>query len=142
MRKMLELACERDSLELVADQVGAPTGAELVADVTGHALMLSTARDGPTGTYHLAARGETTWHAYGCFIVGEARRAGWAVRLADEAIAPVATDAFPRPARRPRNSRLCVDRLEQTFGLRLPQWRPGVARAVEECAGACKDRLS
>jgi len=143
MRKMLELASEeRDTVELVADQFGAPTGAELIADVSSHALMLAAARDGPTGTYHLAARGETTWHAYACFILGEARRAGWPVRLADAAIVPVDTDAFVRPARRPRNSRLCVDRLEQTFGLRLPQWRAGVARAVEECAGAGKNPLS
>jgi dTDP-4-dehydrorhamnose reductase len=135
IRKILRLAAERDTLEVVDDQHGAPTGAELIADVTAHALRLATARDGPSGTYHLAARGETTWHAYARFIVEEARRAGRPVRVSDAGIVPVATEAFPTRARRPRNSRLSVDRLEQTFGLRLPDWRLGVARALAESTG-------
>jgi dTDP-4-dehydrorhamnose reductase len=132
MRKILRLASERDALEVVDDQHGAPTGAELVADVTAHAVRLATAGQGPSGTYHLAARGETTWRAYARFVIDEARRSGWP-RLTDAAIVPADTDAFPTGARRPCNSRLCVDRLEQTFGLRLPHWRFGVARALGEC---------
>jgi dTDP-4-dehydrorhamnose reductase len=135
IRKILRLASERDALEVVDDQHGAPTGAELVADVTAQALRLAAARDGLSGTYHLAARGETTWHAYARFVVDAASRAGWPVRLGDAAIVPVATDAFPTRARRPRNSRLDIERLERTFGLRLAHWRSGVARAVAECAG-------
>lgn len=134
MRRMLRLALERDTLEVVADQHGAPTGAELVADVTAHALRQAMARDALSGTYHLAARGETTWHGYARFVVDVARRAGWPVRPTDAEILAVATSDFPAAARRPLNCRLDVDRLEQTFGLRLPDWHTGVARAVAECA--------
>lgn len=134
LRKILRLALQRDALEVVDDQYGAPTGVELVADVTAHALRLAAARQAPSGTYHLAARGEATWHAYASFVVDEARRAGWPVRTAEAAIVAVGTDAFPTAARRPRNGRLDVGRLEQTFGLRMPDWHAGVARAIAECA--------
>jgi dTDP-4-dehydrorhamnose reductase len=135
VRTMLRLACERDTLKVVGDQTGAPTGAELIADVNSHTLKFAMTQDGASGTYHLAARGETTWHAYACFVIGEARRAGWPVGLKDADIVPVKTDAVPTAARRPSNSRLCVERLEQTFSLRLPQWPAGVARVVAECCG-------
>jgi len=132
IRKMLRLASEREALEVVDDQHGAPTGAELVADVTAHALRQTLIRQGPSGTFHLAARGATTWHAYAGFVIDQARQAGWPVRLSDGAIVPATTDAVPTGARRPLNSRLDVTRLEHTFGLRLPHWRSGVARAVAE----------
>jgi dTDP-4-dehydrorhamnose reductase len=135
LRKILRLASEREVLKVVDDQNGAPTSAELVADVTAHALRAATARGDHSGTYHLAARGETTWHGYAQFVVDEARSAGWPVRLMDRAIVAVDTGAFPTAARRPRNSRLDVERLEQTFGLRLPEWRDGVARALAEVLG-------
>jgi dTDP-4-dehydrorhamnose reductase len=136
LRKMLGLAAERDTLQVVDDQHGAPTGAELIADVTAHALRLAMAPDGPSGTYHLAARGETTWYAYARFVIEEARRAGWPIRVTDAAIVPTNTNSFPTPATRPRNSRLDVAWLERTFGLRLPDWQTGAARAVAECAAA------
>lgn len=132
VQQILQLACERDGLEIIDDQIGAPTSAELVADVTAHALKLAFGGAETPGIFHLAARGEVSWHAYACFVIAEARRHGWPVRVNDAAIVPVATDALPMSARRPRNSRLCVDRLEQTFGVYLPQWPAGVARAVEE----------
>jgi dTDP-4-dehydrorhamnose reductase len=132
---MLRLALERDRLTVVDDQTGAPTGAELVADATAHALKLAIARPELSGTYHLAARGETTWHGYARFAIDAARRAGLRVRPTDADIEPVATGAFPTVARRPSNSRLDVGRIEQTFGLRLPDWRVGVARAVAEIRG-------
>lgn len=132
LQKILRAARERDALKVVDDQTGAPTGAELVADVTAQALRQAAADGELPGTYHLAARGETTWYGYATFIISEARRAGWPVRVTDAAILPVSTEAFPTEARRPRNCRLSLDRLEHTFGLRLPDWRPGVARAVAE----------
>lgn len=132
LRTMLRLAAERDRLQVVDDQTGAPTGAELVADVTAHALELALAQPELSGTYHLAARGETTWHGYARFALDAARRAGLPVRPTDAAIEPVSTAAFPTAARRPHNSRLDVGRLEQTFALRMPDWRVGVARAVAE----------
>jgi len=128
---VLRAAAERDSLEVVDDQTGAPTGADLVADVTAHVLRAVWA-GAPSGTYHVAARGETTWHGYARFVVECARRTGWPLRLRDHAIAPVRSDARPRPARRPLNCRLRVDRLERTFGLRMPDWRSGVERVIAE----------
>jgi dTDP-4-dehydrorhamnose reductase len=129
LRTVLRLAAERDVLEVVDDQVGAPTGAELIADATAHVVRSLTARQG-SRTYHVAARGETTWHGYACFVIESARRAGWPLRLTESAVAPVTSDTLAAP--RPRNSRLDVDRLERTFELRMPDWRVGVARAVAE----------
>jgi dTDP-4-dehydrorhamnose reductase len=129
LRTVLRLAAERDALEVVDDQTGAPTGAELVADATAHVVRSLTARQ-ESGTYHVAARGEATWHAYACFAIETARRAGWPLRLTAGAIAPVGSGTSPPP--RPRNSRLDVDRLERTFDLRMPDWRVGVARVIAE----------
>lgn len=135
LRKILRLAAERDRLQVVDDQTGAPTSAELVANATAEALKRAMTRPELSGTYHLAARGETTWHGYARFLLDAARRAGMDVRTADAAIEPVDSSAFKTAARRPKNSRLDVARLEQTFGLRLPDWRVGVARTVAEIHG-------
>lgn len=130
-RTMLRLARERERLTVVDDQWGAPTGADLIADVTAHALRQALAMGQGSGTYHLAAAGVTTWHGYACHVIEAARRrwpdAGWRV----SAIDPVPTSAFPTPARRPHNSRLDTTRLQRTFGLHLPAWQAGVQRWVE-----------
>lgn len=139
LRKILRRAAEQDVLEVGADQHGAPTGAELIADVTARALRLATGGEAVSGTYHLAARGETTWHAYAQFIVAEARRRGLALRVTEPAIVPVATAASPGVARRPRNSRLDVAKLERALGLQLPDWRVGVARTVAELVASLPD---
>jgi dTDP-4-dehydrorhamnose reductase len=131
VRTVLRLAEERDALEVVADQIGAPTGADLVADVTAHVVRSMTAKSS-SGTYHVAARGETTRYGYACFIVEAARRAGWPLRLTKDAIVPIASVDTPALARRPLNGRLAVDRLEQTYHLRMPDWRVGVARVLKE----------
>jgi dTDP-4-dehydrorhamnose reductase len=136
LRKILRLAAERETLEVVADQHGAPTGAELVADVTARALPLAATGRAAAGTYHLAARGETTWHAYAQTVVGEARRAGLALRATAAAIVAVTTAAGPPGASRPSNARLDAAKLERTFGLRLPDWRLGVSRVIAEIAAA------
>jgi dTDP-4-dehydrorhamnose reductase len=134
LTKMLSMAAARDRLQVVDDHTGAPTGAELVADVTAHALRAAMERPELSGTYHLAARGETTWHGYARFALDAARQTGLPVRTPDTAIEPVPNSTFPTAARRPRNSRLDVAKLERTFGLRLPDWRVGVARTVTEIA--------
>lgn len=135
MRTMLRLAAERDALQVIDDQTGAPTGAELIADVTAHVLRVMLRQGAPSGTYHLAARGETTWYGYARFVIDGARNAKWPIRVADDAIRPVESAAFPTAARRPHNSRLAVDRLERRFDLRLPDWRIGVARTLAEIGG-------
>lgn len=133
---MLRLAGERDRLEVVDDQFGAPTGAELIADVSTHAIRATLSNPDLAGTYHLAASGVTTWHGYARFLIQVARETGQAVRVADEAILPVGSDAFPAPAKRPHNSRLALDRIESAFGLQMPDWRAGVARTLRELTRA------
>jgi dTDP-4-dehydrorhamnose reductase len=134
LRTMLRLAGERDALQVVDDQIGAPTGADLIADVTAHALRSVVPADaqGQAGIYHLVARGETSWHDYARRVIERARAGGRPIAVSADAIRPVPTTAFPTPARRPLNSRLAVDRIERAFGLRMPAWTEGVDAVVDE----------
>lgn len=133
-RTMLRLAAERERLTVIDDQVGAPTGADLLADVT--ALALRQLRDDPgaAGTYHAVAAGETSWHGYARQVIDFARAQGQALRA--QAIEAVPTTAFPTPARRPLNSRLDTRRLRERFDLTLPDWRIGVERMLREVLAA------
>lgn len=135
-KTMLRLAQERDALNIVCDQIGAPTGADLLADVTTHAIR--TVQQDPedvrklSGLYHLAANGQTSWHGYASFVIDFARKAGTDIKLSDQAIRPVPTSAFPLPAPRPKNSRLDTSKLSNTFELHLPDWQSGVRRMLSE----------
>lgn len=131
-KTMLRLARERDALSVVDDQVGAPTGADLLADVTAHALRAALVRPEVAGTYHVAASGETSWHAYACHVVERAAAAGAALKVRANAIAAVPSTAFATAARRPMNSRLATDRIRRIFGLVMPPWQWGVDRLVDE----------
>jgi dTDP-4-dehydrorhamnose reductase len=131
-KTMLRLAEERDRLAVVADQIGAPTGAELLADLTAHILRAVGARPELGGTYHAAASGETNWHAYSKHVIAFARALGRPVRVADDAIVPIATADYATPARRPLNSRLDTRRLRDAFDLALPPWQQGVERMLTE----------
>jgi len=131
-RTMLRLAAERDALAVVADQVGAPTGAELLADVSAHALRVLAARPALGGTYHCAAAGETSWHGYARYVIERARAAGVALKVTPEAVRAITSAQYPTPARRPLNSRLDTQRLRAAFGLHLPPWQVGVARMLDE----------
>jgi len=131
-RTMLKLAAERDTLSVVDDQLGAPTGADLLADVTAHALRGALATASLAGTYHVVAAGETTWHRYAALVIEWARAHGLPVRLAPDALRAVPTLEFPTPARRPLNSRLATGKLRAAFGLTLPPWQPGVLRMLTE----------
>jgi dTDP-4-dehydrorhamnose reductase len=131
-RTMLRLARERDRLTVIDDQFGAPTGADLLADVTAHALRSVTSQQGAAGIYHVAAAGETTWNGYARFVVGKAQQAGEKLKAGPEQVEPVPTSAFPTPARRPHNSRLDTSRFRAAFRLALPPWEQGVARMLQE----------
>lgn len=131
-KTMLRLATERDSLSVIDDQIGAPTGADLLADVTAHSLRIAWTRPEMSGTYHVAAGGETSWYGYACHVIAFARAAGRSIRIEADAIHPVATSAFPTPARRPLNSRLATDKVQRVFGLTLPHWTTGVNRTLME----------
>jgi len=133
-KTMLRLAGERERLTVINDQHGAPTGADLIADVTAHAIRQAMAKPAPSlaGIYHLVASGETSWHGYASHVIEQARalQPTHALKVSD--IAPVPTSAFPTPAQRPLNSRLSTRKLQQAFGLVLPPWQQGVNRMLAE----------
>ena len=131
-KTMLRLAKERERLTVIDDQFGAPTGAELLADVTAHAIGDILRDPSKAGLYHAVAGGETSWHGYARFVLEQARAAGVELKAGPDAVDAVPTSAFPTPARRPQNSRLDTRRLQSTFGLVLPDWRLGVARMLQE----------
>ncbi|MBU4609199.1 dTDP-4-dehydrorhamnose reductase [Achromobacter sp. GG226] len=133
LKTMLRLAGQRASLNVVADQTGAPTSADLLADLT--ALLVREASRAPTafpyGLYHATAAGATTWHAYAQHVVARAAKAGRALAAGPQDIHPISTDQYPTPARRPANSQLDTGKLSRTFGLRLPSWQDGVDRVLD-----------
>jgi dTDP-4-dehydrorhamnose reductase len=135
-RTMLRLAAEREALSVIDDQVGAPTGAELLADVSAHALLRVRAAPALGGTYHCVAAGATSWHGYARFVIEAARGAGRPVKVAPDAIRPIPSSAYPTPAARPLNSRLATHKLQQAFGLVPPPWQHGVERVLAEWFGA------
>jgi dTDP-4-dehydrorhamnose reductase len=137
-KTMLRLAQERERLTVIDDQFGAPTGADLIADVTAHAIRQVMGVIDPTtvadlsGIYHLVAAGQTTWHGYAQHVIKTARHQAPEKILKVQEIAPVASSAFVTPARRPHNSRLDTRKLQTTWGLHLPAWQLGVDRMLAE----------
>ena len=136
IKTMLRLAAERETLSVIDDQIGAPTGADLLADVTALMIARITARDGHLGgTFHCVAAGETSWFDYARFVIDWARANGQVVKVAPEGLRAVPTSAYPTPAARPLNSRLSTAKLRSTFSLHLPDWRVGVERMLREISG-------
>jgi dTDP-4-dehydrorhamnose reductase len=131
-RTMLRLAQERERLTVIDDQHGAPTGADLIADVTAHAIRAALQQPQLSGLYHLVAGGETSWHGYANHVIARARELQPELAWKVGEIAPVPTSAFPTPAKRPLNSRLNTQKLQQVFGLSLPHWQQGVDRMLLE----------
>ncbi|MGD9888556.1 MAG: dTDP-4-dehydrorhamnose reductase [Halothiobacillaceae bacterium] len=129
-KTMLRLAAEREQLNVISDQIGAPTGAELISDVTAHAIRATLNNPALGGEYHLAAAGETSWHGYAQCVIDTARAQGRAFKV--KAIHPIPTTQYPTPATRPLNSRLNTEKLAAAFELNLPDWQTGVARMLEE----------
>ena len=134
-KTMLRLANERDHLTVINDQFGAPTGADLLADLTAHMLRTALTQPSVQGTYHAVAGGETTWHAYAQHVIEFARAAGQPIKVAPDAVRPMPTSSFPTPAKRPLNSRMNTNKLALTFGLNLPHWQAGVDRMLTEFLG-------
>lgn len=135
IKTMLKLAQTKDELSIIQDQVGVPTGAALIADITAQVLRyysLQSSEQQATlhGHYHLAPAGETTWYDYAQFIFAQARQSG--INLAIQRVTPIATSAYPTPARRPLNSRLNTQKLKHTFKLHLPEWKQGVTQVIQE----------
>ena len=131
-RTILRLACEREELKVIDDQVGAPTGADLLADITAHAIRHALDRPQLAGTYHVVAAGETSWCDYARYVIDWARARALPVKVAPEAVFAVPTSAFPTPAPRPLNSRLSTEKLRGAFDVALPHWQIGVQRMLME----------
>jgi dTDP-4-dehydrorhamnose reductase len=131
-KTMLRLAQERERLTVIDDQFGAPTGADLLADVTAHAIRQVLQRPADGGLYHLVADGETSWCGYAKHVIAKAERVQSVIKIVAKEITPVALSVFPTPARRPHNSRLDTTKLQATFGLSLPSWQQGVDRMLAE----------
>ncbi|MEY4756756.1 MAG: hypothetical protein RJA34_1654 [Pseudomonadota bacterium] len=134
-KTMLRLARERDSLNVISDQIGAPTSAELLADVAAHAIQAARARPDLAGTYHCVAAGETSWHGYAKHVLAKAQALGWALKAGPDQVGAIPTSSYPTPARRPLNSRLNTHRLQSAFGLQLPDWQVQVDRMLTEITG-------
>jgi dTDP-4-dehydrorhamnose reductase len=129
---ILRLARERPSLRIVADQFGAPTSAELIADVTALAVAAYRRGDMAGGTYHLTANGRTSWHEFACHIVRRASEIGFELQASADDIEPITTQEYPRPAARPYNSSLNTDALASALGITLPDWTVHVDRMLEQ----------
>ena len=134
-KTMLRLASERDALTVINDQFGAPTSAELLADVTAHAIRTLQSRPELAGLYHCVAAGETTWHGYAQYVIEQAARLGHPLKVAAAQVSATSTASYPTPAKRPLNSRLDTRKLQSTFGLTLPHWQSGVQRMLTEITG-------
>ncbi|MFY7865789.1 dTDP-4-dehydrorhamnose reductase [Roseateles sp.] len=131
-KTMLRLAAEREQLRVIADQIGAPTGADLLADLTAHMLSACLRNPQLSGSYHAVAAGETSWHAYAQYVIALARSMGAPIKVAADQVQAIASSEYPTPARRPLNSRLSCDKLRRNFGLQLPHWQQGVERMLTE----------
>ncbi|MFZ5606887.1 MAG: dTDP-4-dehydrorhamnose reductase [Pseudomonadota bacterium] len=131
LRTMLQLAAEREELRVVADQIGAPTPAAWIAEATAHILRRGVPA---SGTWHLTAAGETSWHGFAEAIMAEALAAGLLARC--PRVLPITSADYPTPARRPAYSVLDIARLRADFGLAPPDWRDGLRATVRELAQA------
>jgi dTDP-4-dehydrorhamnose reductase len=134
-KTMLRLASERESLTVIDDQFGAPTSAELLADVTAHAIRAAIHNPALAGLYHCVAGGETNWHGYAQFVLQTAQGLGHTLKAGPDQVAATSTASYPTPAQRPLNSRLNTTKLREAFGLTLPHWQTGVARMLTEITG-------
>ncbi|MEZ0318299.1 MAG: dTDP-4-dehydrorhamnose reductase [Methylophilaceae bacterium] len=133
-KTMLRLAVERDVLKVVGDQQGAPTSAELIADVTALCLqrVLLQKSDVLDGVYHLTASGYTTWHAYAQYVLSYAVKVGISLRCQPEDVIAIPSSEYPVPAKRPMNSILDSTKLQKAFAITLPDWQYHAARMLEE----------
>ena len=134
-KTMLRLAGERETLTVIDDQTGAPTSAELLADITAHALRSAMTRPQLAGLYHCVAGGETTWYGYCQYVLAQAQALGWTLKAGPDQVKPTNTASYPTAAQRPLNSRLNTTKLQSAFGLHMPDWKQGVARMLTEISG-------
>lgn len=133
-KTMLKLAQEREQLRVVGDQFGAPTSAELLADVTANCLQkVLNANDAHlSGVYHVVASGVTTWFDYATYVIEYARSRHLPIMCLSDGIHSIITSDYPTPAKRPKNSVLDTQKIQETFGVSLPDWRYHLDRMLTE----------
>jgi dTDP-4-dehydrorhamnose reductase len=135
LKTILRLAAEREELKIVVDQIGSPTWARLIAETTAHivrqVMLERQANSFTSSVYHLTSTGDTSWHGFAQKIVDIVREQG-KVALKNRAIHPIPTTDYPLPAKRPANSRLATNRLEQQFGLTMPSWDNALRLCMQE----------
>ncbi|WP_419419965.1 dTDP-4-dehydrorhamnose reductase [Legionella sp. D16C41] len=134
IKTILRLSQEKETIKIINDQIGAPTGAELLADVTAHLLKAVTLNPELAGLYHLCASGETSWHGFAQYIVDELKNLEKATTIKN--LLAIPSQEYPTPALRPLNSRLNTQKLQQSFSIHLPDWRLGVTRTIREILGS------
>ncbi|NYT63487.1 dTDP-4-dehydrorhamnose reductase [Alcaligenaceae bacterium] len=133
IKTIMRLAVERDNLSIVADQIGAPTSAELIADVTALAIAAHKKSAIAYGVYHLTCAGEVSWHGYATHIVTKLMENGMALKLpGTQQIRPIQTEEYPLPAKRPKNSRLDISKLSKALGLEIPHWTTYADRTIAQ----------
>lgn len=130
IKTILRLAREREKLTIVADQVGVPTGADFLADLSVHAFSKAIAKPEISGLYHLVPRGKTSWYEYAHFVVEHAKNLG--AKLIVDTITAIQSANYSTPAQRPLNSQLATAKFSETFSLHLPYWELGVVRMLDE----------
>ena len=138
IKTILRLAAERDELSIVSDQIGSPTPANLIADITANTLLLLANGIGEEGVYHLAPAGQTSWHGLALEIVRQAKALNIPLKLQTDNIKPTSTASYPTPAKRPANSLMNTDKLHRTFHLHLPNWQEPLQHLLKEISATVK----
>jgi dTDP-4-dehydrorhamnose reductase len=134
LKTIMKLSQEKSSLNVVSDQQGTPTSADVLADVTFS--IVKTILNNPNfrdfGTYHLTLKGHTDWFRYACFIVDESIRLGFKTTMISKNIKPILSGNYPTLPKRPMNSRLDTSKIKKTFMLELPHWEEAVKKVLKE----------
>lgn len=136
-KTIMKLAREREELGIVADQYGAPTSAELIADVSALCVQQINANEqkfslNGKGIYHLVASGEASWYSFAQYVIDKAVQSGVSLKATSQQVKPISTGEYPLPAQRPLNSRLCTNKITEVFSINLPHWSTYVDRMLEE----------
>lgn len=131
IKTILALAKDQESLEVIADQIGAPTSANLIANITAQTITQYREKKMPLGLYHLTASGKTNWYEFACYIIECAIKEGAKLKIKDTSqIRPISTEAYPLPATRPKNSQLNSSLLSSILKIQIPDWREHVNHTV------------
>jgi dTDP-4-dehydrorhamnose reductase len=129
LKTMLRLATERESLRVVADQIGVPTPADWLADISLQVMQLSD-RQGVSGLFHATPSGQTQWHGYAQYLIAQARAMGWPLKTQPESVHAITTADYPLPAVRPAYGLLDSQKLANWLGQDWPNWQQGVDRVL------------